>query len=497
MVNPTNSGPPRFVRRTGRDVWTFTGPPGYLESIQGAGSVAAPLLAGASFTLVALVLQSATPFGRWQDLALLLLVAAGLAQVFAVQSVVWTRRYMATPDELRQWFPGDFTDDGERPTQWLLNVQGFNDQAAKKWADRTRAWINAGILLLLAGIAVGVVPQGNLSPLRWAVATVAWAGVAVEASWVGAAAVDEPARRRMLLRSSAIFTSGGASAAAGFAATAGSPGGPATWWAVALAVATAPCWLAACVDARLSHGRVRLGSPPGGRLAMAWAAALALFAPAVFLMALCSVVRGLAQNRNAMLSALHPGVEELLPPEVSLGAHHRAWTRCIAVAVASHDELAELLCQSGQLLGQDGQPPLARAWDRLVRSPGSVVKVVDCDDAGIQFGYFVIYPLLTETVRRVRSGEITADRQLRSADLAASPEAAAGWYVSVIWAPGSRWERQCVIATLVDAVAAMRQGRAALTVFASPVTESGRALMRTYGFAVMGAQAAGIWVLEK
>ena len=91
MVNPTNLEPRRFAPRTGRDVWAFPGPPGYLESIQAAGSVAAPLLAGASFTLVALVLQSTTPFGRWQDL-MLLLVGAGLAQVFAAQSVIWTRR---------------------------------------------------------------------------------------------------------------------------------------------------------------------------------------------------------------------------------------------------------------------------------------------------------------------------------------------------------------------------------------------------------------------
>src|ERR1700735_3823437 len=112
MVNPTNVQPFRYVKREGQDVWSSAGPPWYLESIQAAGSVAAPLLAGASFTLVALVLQSTTPFSRWQDLALLLLVAAGLAQVFAVQSVIWTRRYMVTPDELRQWFPGDFTDGG-------------------------------------------------------------------------------------------------------------------------------------------------------------------------------------------------------------------------------------------------------------------------------------------------------------------------------------------------------------------------------------------------
>jgi len=137
MVNPTNLEPRRFAPRTGRDVWAFPGPPGYLESIQASGSVAAPLLAGASFTLVALVLQSTTPFGRWQDL-MLLLVGAGLAQVFAAQSVIWTRWYMVTPDELKQWFPEDFTDHGERPTQWLLNVQGYNDRDSRSRLGTTR-----------------------------------------------------------------------------------------------------------------------------------------------------------------------------------------------------------------------------------------------------------------------------------------------------------------------------------------------------------------------
>jgi hypothetical protein len=458
MVNPTNCEPHRFVPRTGRDVWTFTGPPGYLESIQASGSVAAPLLAGASFTLVALVLQSATPFGRWQDLALLLLVGAGLAQIFAVQSVIWTRRYMVTPDELRQWFPDDFTNDGERPTQWLVNVQEFNDKRARKWADRTRTWINAGISLLLAGVAVGVVPPGHISALRWAIVAVAWAGVAAEASWVAAAMVDEPARLRMLLLSAAIFTSGGATAAAGFAATTTTPvGAPATWWAVALAVATVPFWLAVCTDARLSHGHVRLRSPLSGGLAVV-RAALALLAPAVIIVALWSAIRELAKDRHAMLSGLHPGVEELLPKGVSLGAHHRAWARCTASPVSRQDELAELLRESSQRLEQDGQSPPDRLWEPLVRSPGCAVKVVDSDDARVQFGYFVACPLLGETASRIRSGEITAGYQLSSADLAASPEAAAGWYISVIWAPGPRWTRRCVIATLVDALVASGAG---------------------------------------
>src|ERR1700677_1574635 len=204
MANPTNPRPGRFVRRTGRDVWASSGPPNYLESILAAGTVAAPLLAGASFTLVVLVLQSSAPFGRWQDLALLLFVTAGLAQVFAVQTVIWTRRYTVTPDELKQWFPDDFTDHEDRPTQWLQQFQRVNNETARRWAGRTRAWINVGIALLLAGVAVGVVPAGQISPVRWSVITAAWIGVAIEASWMAALVVDERDRLGMLVRSGAI-----------------------------------------------------------------------------------------------------------------------------------------------------------------------------------------------------------------------------------------------------------------------------------------------------
>ncbi len=497
MVNPTNSEPRRFVPRTGRDVWTFPGPPGYLESIQAAGSVTAPLLAGASFTLVALILQSTTPFGRWQDLALLLLVPAGLAQVFAVQSVIWTRRYMATPDELKQWFPDDFTDHGERPTPWLLNVQDYNDQKARKWADWTRKWINTGISLLLAGIAVGVVPPGHISPLRWMTITVAWAGLAVEVSWVVATMVAEPIRPGMLLLSAAVFTSGGATAAAGFAATAGTAdGAPATWWAVTLAVIAVPFWLAALTDARFSHQRLRLRSPLAGRWLIVQAV-LALLAPAVFILAVWSALRRLAGNRHETLSERHPGTERLLPEGVSIYTHHRAWSQCTALPATSRDQLAGLVNESGAELGHAGQPRLSEIWKRLAHSPGCAVKVIDRGDARVEFGGYILFPLLADTVRRIRCGQLTASRQLKPADLAASPGDTAGWYILAIWAPGPKWTRRCVIATLVDALAMSGAGSTAVPVFAQPVTDQGRSFMEGYGFAAVGTQADAIWVLEK
>jgi hypothetical protein len=238
---------------------------------------------------------------------------------------------------------------------------------------------------------------------------------------------------------------------------------------------------------------VRLGSPVDGAQAVARSAA-ALVAPAVFGIALWSVICELARERHARLAGLHPGVADLLPKGVSLGAHHRAWSRCNASHVTNRDELAELLSESSPFLAPDGQPSVDQLWERLLLSPRCTVQVVDAEDPQVRFGYFVVYPVLSETVRRIRAGEITADRQLKPTDLAGSAEAAAGWFIGVIWATGPRWMRRCVLATLVDSLAASQAGDVRRPVFARPYNQKGRSLMQKYRLAPIGEQADAIWV---
>jgi len=143
------------------------------------------------------------------------------------------------------------------------------------------------------------------------------------------------------------------------------------------------------------------------------------------------------------------------------------------------------------------QPEPAELWAKIVRSPGCVVQVIDRDGDEARFGYYAVYPLLETAVRRLRSGQITVGGQLGSADLAVSPGTIAGWYIAVIWAPGRPWTRRCVIATLVDALAAVGAGSAAQPVFGRPVTVQGRSLMRQYGFTAVSAQADAVSILEK
>ncbi|MEO3783719.1 hypothetical protein ABGB12_10335 [Actinocorallia sp. B10E7] len=178
--------------------WKPPMPLGYVESIQAVGGFAAPLLAGGSFTMAVLALQSsASPsaaVSRWPDAALALFVAAGLMQIGTVQATAWTRRYMCTPGDLLQWFPGEQTD-GE-PSPFLRGMQESHMRQAHRWANIARGFYHAGVLALLTGLLVACVPPGALSGPRWAVLAVCGAGVAGELAWLVRAVFLERRLRR-------------------------------------------------------------------------------------------------------------------------------------------------------------------------------------------------------------------------------------------------------------------------------------------------------------
>lgn len=483
---------PRGAPRTGRDVWTLPGYPGYLDSIQAAGGVAAPLLAGASFTLAALVMQASTPFARWPDLALGCFVAAGLAQVFAVQSVVWARRYMMTPDDLRQWFPNDFGHD-ELPTAWLRNVQWSGALLAQTWARRTTRWVNAGLALLLAGVAASVVPPGHISGPRWAVIVVACAGVFVETGWVTTTMVPERLRQRLVSCLAVAAVAGAAIAAWVLAGLSWESGmSAAAWWAIALTVILAVPLLANVSGLRFRRGRLRYSRPPlnaetaGGGIA-------AMIPPVTFLAALYGAGGVLRKARYERLADLYPVTARLLPVGVSIGTHHRALSRCQAVTAAA-GEFDGLLAESRSVLG-DVQPTSQALAERARQAPGCVVRVVDRHESQAPFGYFIVYPLQEEAVRRIEDGQLIDGSQLKPDDLAAPDGASAGSYVSVIWAPGAVWTRRCVIATLVESLAATRADGTTRPFFARPATDRGRWLMQRYGFTAVRDEK-NIWALR-
>jgi hypothetical protein len=219
-------------------VWAPPAPIGYPASVQALGGLAAPLLAAACFTMTALLLPSLTGadqrFARWPDVSLALFVASGLAHVAAVQAALWARRYDTGPDELIAWYP-DRMRDG-RPDEWLRAVQRSHLLLSERWATKARAAYHVGIVLLLAGMTVVMVPPAPMTWSRWLLVGTSGVGLVGEALWIVWAGFLDRQRRARAVAAGAVAV--GSVVAAGVAvATVGSARAPAVVGAVIAAVA--------------------------------------------------------------------------------------------------------------------------------------------------------------------------------------------------------------------------------------------------------------------
>lgn len=157
------------------------GPLGYSAALENVGTTAAPLLAGFAFTLIGLVVTSSDALAQ-PALALLLLVIASLLLIATAQFAFHARQYYIPPSEylsLVRMTPDNGLDEADlrrEYSNWLLQHQ--------KLLDRARATYNAGIVFLLAAVAVVLIPPGRLADvpiLRLIAAALVLAGAIVEA----------------------------------------------------------------------------------------------------------------------------------------------------------------------------------------------------------------------------------------------------------------------------------------------------------------------------
>jgi hypothetical protein len=171
-----------------------SGPLNVSIAVRSAGTVAAPLLAGFSFTLAGLVLQLPSQIIRWPDLALLLFVMAGFFLVACIQFAFWAERWNISPDDIRMWWPG--FDENEALSRYLYAKQAYHAERYDRWVGFVRLTYNSGIVAFLAAIAVMLVPPGPLnkiSVLRVTAIAVSMVALVVEAIWV---ATSGPRGRR-------------------------------------------------------------------------------------------------------------------------------------------------------------------------------------------------------------------------------------------------------------------------------------------------------------
>jgi hypothetical protein len=157
------------------------GPLGYSAALENVGTTAAPLLAGFAFTLIGLLVTSSDALAQ-PALALLLLVIASLLLIATVQFAFHARQYYIPPSEylsLVRMTPDNGLEDVDLRrdySSWLLEH--------RKLLDRARATYNGGIVFLLVGVAVVLIPPGRLADvplLRLIAAGFVLAGAVVEA----------------------------------------------------------------------------------------------------------------------------------------------------------------------------------------------------------------------------------------------------------------------------------------------------------------------------
>lgn len=88
--------------------------------------------------------------------------------------------------------------DGKWYAGWLRRYYFFSAEEAAKWARLTRHLYHGGILALLAGLAVLVIPPAGSGTVgRWFLVAVAVLGIAGEALWIRSTGEDAGALQEL------------------------------------------------------------------------------------------------------------------------------------------------------------------------------------------------------------------------------------------------------------------------------------------------------------
>lgn len=147
------------------------------------GSAAAPVLAGFSVALIGLVLQAPGEL-EFSSVALLLLVSAALLLIIAQQYVLRAQRVYVSPDQWAAWM----TLVSETRKRYLRGELEDHLTRHEQWIDRAEVTFNAGIFVLLVGVAFALVPDVDafheIPEGRLAASVVALLGGVAELGWV-------------------------------------------------------------------------------------------------------------------------------------------------------------------------------------------------------------------------------------------------------------------------------------------------------------------------
>jgi len=185
VLTPAAPAAPAFP--TAGQYWKPPVPYGRPASVDAAGTVAAPLLAGFSITFVGLILSASDGASiPLREPALAVLVLAALLLLGCVQCAFWARLYTVTPQDLMPWWPdlhGGSTNAQLRHRQ-IRGAQWRYAHLSELWLERARWTYHGGILALLASVALVLVPANHHLAWRWLSVGVTGLGFFAELYWV-------------------------------------------------------------------------------------------------------------------------------------------------------------------------------------------------------------------------------------------------------------------------------------------------------------------------
>ncbi|MEU6984104.1 hypothetical protein ABZ946_11825 [Streptomyces sp. NPDC046324] len=108
----------------------------------------------------------------------------------------WARQHLITPKDLKEWWP-DWEKQYHRVT--FSNRLRKASETYGRWSDIARVAYGIGILCLLSGLTVLMVPAEGVptSAWRWAAVIVGVLATLGELIWVGVSFVPERVRRKL------------------------------------------------------------------------------------------------------------------------------------------------------------------------------------------------------------------------------------------------------------------------------------------------------------
>ncbi|WP_372411110.1 hypothetical protein [Streptomyces luteireticuli] len=145
--------------------WRKPAPLGWSAAREGQYTTAAPLLGGASITLLGLVITDRDRF-RWPDPTLL---ALALTALFMVMAVVWgvrSRQYLYSRGDVEAWW-GPLSEMSDDRHEELIQDQRMHYSMWSRLAGRADFCYSSGLLCLATASSLALVPPAHAAAPAW------------------------------------------------------------------------------------------------------------------------------------------------------------------------------------------------------------------------------------------------------------------------------------------------------------------------------------------